>query len=168
MKKFLLLLIWAGVIHNACADSVAIRVTGNIVGATCMVDNGSKSASVEMGEATSGQFQQAGTTGDWVDFELSLSQCPSSVTQVTSTFNGTADADAPDYFASTGTGTGVGLELSSGDHSKTLSAGSQLTTPVNSSDGTVTLPLAARYVATKGNATGGTFISTVQVTFTYE
>ncbi|XSF44170.1 fimbrial protein [Cronobacter dublinensis] len=78
-----------------------------------MVDNGSKSASVEMGEATSGQFQQAGATGDWVDFELSLSQCPSSVTQVTSTFNGTADTDAPDYFASTGTGnrSGPGAEF---------------------------------------------------------
>jgi minor fimbrial subunit len=121
-----------------------------------------------MGKATSGQFRQVGATGEWVDFQMSLSNCPASITQVTSTFNGVADADAPNYFASTGTGTGVGLELSTGDHSKTLSAGSEIATPVNSSDGTVTLPLAARYVATTGNATAGTFTSVVQVTFTYE
>ncbi|WP_105699868.1 fimbrial protein [Cronobacter dublinensis] len=168
MKKIFLFIILCGIFHYASADSVAVLITGNITGSTCMVDSASKNLHVDMGEASAGTFRQAGATGEWIDFQLSLSRCPAAITQVTSTFNGTADADAPDYFANKGTGSGVALELSTRDHSNMLSAGSQLMTPVNSSDGTVAIPLSARYVATTGNAKGGSFESVVEVTFTYE
>ncbi|EPP0953777.1 fimbrial protein [Cronobacter dublinensis] len=167
MKNILSLCLLFG-IQYAHADSVMIHVTGNILGSTCMVDTDSRNMNVDMGEAMSGQFRKAGSTGEWVDFQLSLSHCPAAITQVTSTFRGTADTDTPTYFANQGSGDGVALELSTRDHSQTLSSGDQTTTAVNAADGTVVVPLSARYVATTGNAKGGSFESVVEVTFTYE
>ncbi|EOL8970493.1 fimbrial protein [Cronobacter dublinensis] len=57
-------------IQYAHADSVMIHVTGNILGSTCMVDTDSRNMNVDMGEAMSGQFRKAGSTGEWVDFQL--------------------------------------------------------------------------------------------------
>ncbi|ALB66174.1 fimbrial protein [Cronobacter dublinensis] len=169
MKPFILLcMLCAMGSAGVRADQVTLQVTGTIRGAGCEVDSASKNLQIALGDAPAGSFQQAGKTGDWINFSLSVINCPATTTTVTATFTGASAPTDTRYYANTGTGAGLALELSTGDHSTTLRPGATLIKPVNPDDHSAPFPLAARYVATGEKLVAGTFQSAIQVTFTYQ
>lgn len=155
---------------TACcrADDVVINIEGYITATTCSVDSASQNLTVDLGQAASGDFKDIGDTGNWRDFEVTLSQCPSTVTLATATFKGQADSAHPTKFANTGTAGGLALELADRQDKILIAPQASFSMLVNQSDHTVDFPLSARYYATSMPVTAGTFNSVVQVTFTYQ
>lgn len=167
MKKITLLLL-AGLLTQEHADEIAIQMRGNIIANTCSVDSASQNLTIDLGQAASSDFKDVGDTGEWKNFDLTLSKCPSTTTLATATFNGQADSAHPTKFASTGSAGGLALELADRLDRITIAPQASFSALVNQSDHTVDFPLAARYYATSMPVSAGTFSSVVQVTFTYQ
>lgn len=167
MKKTILLLL-AGLFPQAHADQIEIQMKGNIFANTCSVDSASQNLTVDLGQAASSDFKDVGDTGEWKNFDLTLSKCPSTTTIATATFNGQADSAHPTKFASTGSAGGLALELADRQDRITIAPQASFSALVNQSDHTVDFPLSARYYATSMPVNAGTFSSVVQVTFIYQ
>jgi len=167
MKIKLISACFACGIFVAHADDITLNVIGKILATPCVVDPGTVNQTVEFGQAIATDFKQAGDAGKWKDFALSLSRCPVTTTESEVTFGGTPDNDAPDKFINNGTSKGLALELANRAHDTQFSPGSKMRVNVDSSAHTALFPLSARMVSTTGAATGGTFASVVQLTFTY-
>lgn len=167
MKKYILVLLLAAT-SSSFADEIQVEMRGNILANTCSVDSASQSLSVNLGQAASSDFKDVGDTGEWKEFELTLSRCPSTTTLATATFNGQADSSHPTKFASTGTSNGLALELADRQDKILIAPQASFSVLVNQSDHTADFPLSARYYATSMPVTAGTFSSVVQVTFTYQ
>lgn len=168
MKRIVLLAATTLLIAQAHADSTTVTILGSVYSTTCHVDNSSTNMTVEMGQVLTSAFKNVGDTGEWKTFDMKLTECPSSLVQATATFTGQADSLHPSEFANTGTAQGLALELANPQGSVTLAPQSSFSTPINSSDHTADFALAARYYCTSTPVSGGTFSSTVQVTFTYQ
>lgn len=77
MKPFILLcMLCAMGSAGVWADQVTLQVTGTIRGAGCEVDSASKNLQIALGDAPAGSFQQAGKTGDWINFQPLCYQLP--------------------------------------------------------------------------------------------
>lgn len=167
MKKYLLILLF-GLAYNAIADDIQVEMRGNIFVNTCSVDSASQNLTVDLGQATSGDFKDIGDTGVWKNVDLTLSKCPVTTTLATATFHGQADGAHPTKFANTGTAGGLALELADRPDKMLIAPEASFSVLINQSDHTADFPLAARYYATSMPVTAGTFNSIVQVTFTYQ
>ncbi|ALR76088.1 fimbrial protein [[Enterobacter] lignolyticus] len=152
----------------ASASAIDVQMTGNIYANTCAVDGASQSLTVDLGQDSASNFSSIGDTGEWKDFDLTLSQCPATVTLATAQFKGQADGKHPNKFANTGTAGGLALELADRQDKILLAPQANFSVLVNQSDHTADFPLSARYYATSEPVTAGTFSATVQVTFTYQ
>ncbi|MGF6100599.1 fimbrial protein [Enterobacter sp. A4] len=153
---------------SAGATDLTINIEGNIYDTTCQVDSASQNMVVELGQAVASDFKDIGDTGEWKNFDLTLSKCPPSLMLATITVNGQPDAQHPNKFANTGTATGVALELADRTDFITLAPQSSFNAVIDSTTHTADFPLAARYYATAMPVTAGTFESVVQATFTYQ
>lgn len=152
----------------ARADVIQLQMTGNIYANTCAVDSASQNLTVDLGQDSASNFRNIGDTGEWKDFDLTLSQCPATLTLVTAQFKGQADGSHPTKFANTGTAGGLALELADRQDKILIAPQASFSVSVNQSDHTADFPLSARYYATREPVTAGTFSATVQVTFTYQ
>lgn len=166
--KIITLLLLAGLLTQAHADEIEIQMRGNIIANTCSVDSTSQDLVVDLGQAASSDFKDVGDTGEWKNFDLTLSKCPSTTTLATATFHGQPDSVHPTKFASTGSAGGLALELADRQDRITIAPQASFSALVNQSDHTVDFPMSARYYATSMPVTAGTFSSLVQVTFTYQ
>ena len=153
---------------SAGATDLTINLEGNIYDTTCQVDSASQNMVVELGQAVASDFKDIGDTGEWKNFDLTLSKCPPSLMLATITVNGQPDAQHPNKFANTGTATGVALELADRTDFITLAPQSSFNAVIDSTTHTADFPMAARYYATAMPVTAGTFSSVVQATFTYQ
>lgn len=167
MKKIIALLA-LGLIAQAHADDIQIQMTGNIYANTCVIDSASRNLTVNLGQAVSGNFKDVGDTGDWKDFSLLLTHCPTTRSLVTAFFYGQADSAHPTKFANTGSAKGLALELADRQDKILIAPQAAFSVPINTADHTATFPLAARYYATSMPVSAGTFSSVIQVTFTYQ
>ncbi|MCW1825905.1 type 1 fimbrial protein [Enterobacter asburiae] len=166
MKTLAMLLALASL--SAGATDVTLNIEGNIYDTTCQVDSSSQNMVVDLGQAIASDFKSVGDTGEWKNFDLTLSKCPPSLMLATITVNGQPDGQHPNKFVNTGTATGVALELADRTDFITLAPQSSFNTVIDATTHTADFPMAARYYATAMPVTAGTFSSVVQATFTYQ
>lgn len=149
------------------ADS-SISVSGNVVASPCTVDTDTVNKTVELGTVQRRDLQIAGEGGEWHDFDLLLTQCPSGTTKVTATLSGTADPIDATAWKNSGTSTNMALRIASRSHSTTYAPGDSLGEPVNVSTRSATFQLSARMFTPQGSAGPGTFQSVMNVDFTWQ
>jgi len=83
------------------------------------------------------------------------------------TLNGTPDEVESNMYANTGTATQVQIEVQN-EAGTTLGNASQMQKNVDSASRGTTFDMLARVYSAQGNATPGTIVGTMQVTFTYQ
>ena len=150
------------------ATDVTLNVVGNIYDTACVVDSASQNMVVNLGQAVANTFKNVGDTGEWKNFDLTLSKCPPSLMMATVSVDGKADDRHPTKFANTGTATGLALELADRTDFITLAPQSSFNALIDSNTHTVDFPMAGRFYTTSTPVSAGTFSSVVQVTFTYQ
>lgn len=168
MKKSLFLSLILFTTTQTFAEAVIIQVKGNIYSNTCSVDSASQNLQVDLGQGVANRFKDVGDTGEWKDFDLTLSKCPATTTLATASFNGQTDSAHPTKFANIGTAQGLALELADRQDKILIAPQASFSVLINQNDHTADFPLSARYYATSIPVTAGTFNSVVQVTFTYQ
>lgn len=146
-----------------------INLSGTVVASACTVDTGTKEQTVTFEQARAVDYPNVGDTSEWQDFTLTLSACPPSTTQVTALFSGDADTDDITKFANAqGSASGIALQIMTRDHLSEISPADELATSVDSTSRRAVFPLSARMYTPTGAVTAGEFITTVQLTFTYQ
>lgn len=150
-----------------CADTTII-VTGQVIASPCVVDTGTVSKVVNLGEDTKQNLINAGDGGVWSDFDLLVQNCPTGTSSVTAKFTGNADTQDPTAWKNSGTSNNVALRIASRDHATTYSVNSTMQVNVDNSTRSSTFPLSARMFTPQGNSTAGTFQSVMNVDFTYQ
>lgn len=166
MKSAVLLLLLTSL--AAGATDITLSLEGNIYGTTCQVDGASKNMMVDLGQAVSSDFKDVGDVGVWKNFDVTLSNCPASLTLATIQVDGQRDATHPFKFANTGTASGVALELADRPDKILLAPKARFNTVIDSQTHTADFPMAARYYVAKMPVTAGSFSSVVQFTLTYQ
>ena len=151
------------------AQATTIDLSGTVVASACTVDTGSKNQTVRFDQARAVNFSRVGATGEWQDFSLTLSSCPSSTTRVKATLTGDSDSDDQTKFAnSSGDATGMAMQIMTRDHLTEISPAGSITVDVDRTTHNAQIPLAARLYTPTGTVTAGEFNTTVQFTFTYQ
>ncbi|HGH4663329.1 TPA: fimbrial protein [Enterobacter kobei] len=151
------------------AQATTIDLSGTVVASACTVDAGSKNQTVRFDQARAVNFSRVGATGEWQDFSLTLSSCPSSTTRVQATLTGDSDSDDQTKFAnSSGDATGMAMQIMTRDHLTEISPAGSITVDVDRTTHNAQFPLAARLYTPTGTVTAGEFNTTVQFTFTYQ
>lgn len=146
----------------------SLALTGNVVASPCTVDINTVNKIVELGTAQRRDLQTAGEGGEWQDFDLLLTQCPSGTTKVTATLSGAVDPQEPSAWKNSGTSTNMALRIASRDRSKAIAPGDLLDENVNLSTRSAVFLLSARMFTPQGGATAGTFQSVMNVDFTWQ
>lgn len=150
-------------------QATEINIAGTVVAAACTVDTGTKEQTVKFAQARAVDYAHVGDTSEWQDFVLTLSSCPASTTQVTTTFNGDADNDDPTKFANTqGDATGMALQIMTRDRLTEIPPLGNLAVSVDSASRSATFSLSARMYTPTGRVTAGEFNTVVQLSFTYQ
>lgn len=153
----------------AAVNAADIQLSGTVVASACTIDTGTKDQTVTFKQARAVNYSKVGDTSEWQDFELTLSGCPASTTQVTALFSGDADDDDLTKFANAqGSASGMALQIMTRDHLTEISPAGKLAVNVDADSHRALFPLSARMYTPTGNVTAGEFNTTVQLTFTYQ
>lgn len=160
----------------AFAADGTINFQGNIIDSACTVDldgNGATTMDVLMGDvnktAFSGVGSTAGGSASATKFNISLKNCPETVTTATVKFDGTAYAGDNTVLAltqETGVATGVGIQLSDASGILPLFTASAPYT-LTSGDTTNVLDFYARYIQKAATVTAGPANSVATFTVNY-
>ena len=154
---------------TAHASGTEMTLSGIVVAAACTVDTQTKDQTVTFEQARAVNYRQAGNTSEWQDFELTLSACPASTTQVTATFSGNADSDDITKFAnSQGDASGMALQMMTRDHLTEITPLASPAVAVDSVSRRAVFPLSARMYTPTGAVSPGEFNTVVQFDFTYQ
>ena len=165
MKKLIIAGIAAGIACTSLSAMAAtsgegqVNFTGEIIESACQVVNGlSSPLDVSLGKVAKSAFTGTGSTAATTRFDISLKNCPETVTGASITFGGTPDSGNNDVLAvtsGTGTATGVGIQLL--DKSETpLSLYSASASYALQSGTTVNdLQFGARYIQTNATISAG-------------
>lgn len=146
-----------------------INLSGTVVASACSVDTGTKEQTVTFDQARAVDYTKVGNTSEWQDFELTLTGCPLSTTQVTALFSGNADQDDGTKFANAqGSATGMALQIMTRDHLKEIPPAGKLAVNIDGTSRRAVFPLSARMYTPTGLVTAGEFRTVVQLTFTYQ
>ncbi|KQN64123.1 fimbrial protein [Erwinia sp. E602] len=176
MKKILLSVAAAAIALtavNAQAANGTVAFTGQIVKATCTVDNDSKNQSVFIGKYPTTAFSAAGDVTASKAFNIKLVNCDTGSYSLR--FDGPTLAGYPNLLA-VSAATGVGIEILSNDEkiipinqtasTTALAAITNTAASGSTANGTATFNLKARYKSTTANVTEGA--ANASSTFTIE
>ncbi len=167
-KKLALLTLAYSGLFSAASFAVNIDITGTVVASPCIVNSGTPSLSVNLGDdIQADSLSTSGSVSDWKEFTLALTNCPASTSSFSVAFSGDADTTTPANYKNTGTATNLSLELGSQDGTKTFSNGTSLDNVTIPSSHSYDLLLRTRAVST-GNVMPGSITGQVQATFTYQ
>ncbi|MFY9997601.1 MAG: fimbrial protein [Leclercia sp.] len=166
MKSVALLLMLASL--SASATDVSLSIEGNIYDTACQVDSTSQDPVIDLGQAVASDFKGVGDTGQWKNFDITLSNCPQSLSVATIKLEGQRDTLHPFKFANTGSAKGLALELADRTDSIILAPESGFNAVIDPVTHTADFPMAARYYASSTPVSAGEFTSVVQITFTYQ
>lgn len=145
-----------------------IVITGNIKAAPCEIDGANGSVSVNLGDDISAAtLATSGASSPWVDFPLTLKNCPSTTTSAVATFSGTAADEGASLYKSTGSSRRVQIELQNSQGTN-LGNGKSMTQLVNRATNEAKFNLRARAYSTNGGSTPGSIEGVLQVTFVYQ
>ncbi|MBD1403494.1 type 1 fimbrial protein [Leclercia adecarboxylata] len=160
--------LFAGNIY--AADSVSINVTGKVIASPCKTLNGGSDAlNVDLGQSIlANSLEAAGTGSAMTAFDLPVTGCPASTTNVKVTFTGTPDATDATMWANNATkpATNTAVELSQQTTGTILSNNSSLTGAVEG--GNTTFKLQARVYSKAGAVMPGDVSSAIVASFEYQ
>lgn len=162
------LLASAGIVR---ADDASINITGTIRDNTCSVSPDSQSKQVNLGNASSKNFQKAGDGSPPQIFVINLEKCGTQASNVTLSFTGQADGKNPDLLAlDEGSGNATGIAIGIYDESRNLvpmgkPSGDYTLQP---SQANVALKFFARYLATDDHVTSGNATATTTFVLNYD
>lgn len=146
----------------------SLTLSRNVVASPCTIDTNTVNKTVELGTVQRRDLQTAGEGGEWQDFDLLLTNCPTGTTKVTAMLSGTVDTQDATAWKNSGTSTNMALRIASRDRSQAVAPGDSLDQNVNISTRSATFPLSARMFTPQGSATAGTFQSVMNVDFTWQ
>lgn len=137
---------------STLAADGTIYFTGTIVEASCAV---SSDTHVALENTKTDQLKNKGDTGGTKSFSVRLSNCPPTINSASISFSGTADANNPQLFATSGGAQGIGVEIIDLNHANEQrlppttdsTKGSQFTA-IKPGSAVNTLNFGARYMAT--------------------
>ncbi|EPZ1700411.1 type 1 fimbrial major subunit FimA [Salmonella enterica subsp. enterica] len=138
----------------------AVHFKGEIVNAACAVDAGSSDQTIRLGQVRSSKLTADGNVSSPVGFAIQLDDCDTTVAGTASVaFTGSEVSGKNNVLAVQATGAGaatnVGVQILD-SHSQPLQLdGTNFGSTILLTNGTNTIPLQARYIAT-GAATVGT------------
>ncbi|EBM1014990.1 type 1 fimbrial protein subunit FimA [Salmonella enterica] len=138
----------------------AVHFKGEIVNAACAVDAGSSDQTIRLGQVRSSKLTADGNVSSPVGFAIQLDDCDTTVAGTASVaFTGSEVSGKNNVLAVQATGAGaatnVGVQILD-SHSQPLQLdGTNFGSTILLTNGTNTIPLQARYIAT-GAATAGT------------
>lgn len=161
MRFLLLFPLFSGggvIAHTVTLPGGMVHLTGAVTGGACTVSTDSEDKKVFMGQVRSNRFEDVGSWADPVSFTLDLVNCDTAISQqVGMLFTGVTDGKDPLVFhagegSDSAKGVGIGLFDSSGSLIVPNSEARHLTLLHN---GTVSVPLIAKYRATRRIVSGG-------------
>lgn len=145
-----------------------IVISGNIKAAPCEIDSANASVTVNLGDDISAAtLATSGAFSPWVEFPLTLKNCPSTTTSVVATFSGTVAEESTSLYKSTGSSRRVQIELQD-NQGANLGNGKNMTQSVNQATHEAKFNLRARAYSTHGGSTPGSIDGALQVTFVYQ
>jgi minor fimbrial subunit len=150
------------------ADDTNINISGTVVASACTVDTDTVNKTVEFAPVQKKVLSNAGDGGAWSDFDLLVNNCPLGTTAVTAKLTGTVDTQDATAWKNTGTSSNVALRIASRDHATVYSNNSTMKVNVDTNTHSSTFPLSARIFTPQGSVVAGTFISVMNVDFTYQ
>jgi len=160
--------LFAGNIY--AADSVGINVTGKVIASPCKTLNGGSDAlNVDLGQSLlADSLKEAGSGSAMTTFDLPVTGCPASTTNVKVTFTGTPDAtDATRWANNAGQpAANTAVELSQQTTGTLLSNNSSLIGAVEG--GNTTFKLQARVYSKAGEVMPGDVSSAIVASFEYQ
>ncbi|MEL4016775.1 fimbrial protein [Dryocola clanedunensis] len=143
---------------RAAAETYNLQLTGTILSRTCVVSAGSESLVVTLGNVNSARFNGAGSGSRYEPFTLTLEKCGSVASNVSVTFNGTADSRDPQLLAvaaAADRATGVGIAIYDRDKNLLPINTEGESTALTPGQAKVTLEFYARYLANGEEVTAG-------------
>jgi minor fimbrial subunit len=150
-------------------SATILQVTGNIKAAPCRVDFPTSGVELNIGQGIHQYvLATAGSGAPWVGFALKLKECPQTTTNVTMTVSGTPSAIGANTFINTGSATNAQIEVQNISDRRPLGNGAIISEPVDSASSTAQFRLKVRAYSISGNATPGTIVGSMQVSFTYQ
>lgn len=173
MKKTFLAVMMAGSVMAmtglAHAADGTVKFTGNIIADACTVDTASKDMTVVLGDVATTAFSAAGDKASPTKFTLNLTDCPTTVTQVSVKFDGTSDTVNSSLLKldSGMTATNVGIEIAD-NNGTTIPLHTASPEYAVATDGTAALDFVGRYVSTAASVGAGTANGTSQFTLNYQ
>lgn len=173
MKKSVAAFVISGVLMAAAGTASAadgtVRFTGNIIADACKVDTASKDQTVNLGDVASSSFTSAGDKASPTKFNIQLSNCPATVTQVAVKFDGLSDTANTNLLKldSDQTAANVGIEIADVTGAPiALHTASPLY--AIAADGSAKMEFIGRYVSTAASVTPGTANGTSDFTINYQ
>lgn len=138
----------------------AVHFKGEIVSAACAVDAGSTDQTIRLGQVRSSKLTADGNVSSPVGFNIQLDDCDTTVANTASVaFTGSEVAGKSNVLALQATGAGaatnVGVQILDSRSQPMQLDGTNFGSTISLTNGTNTIPLQARYIAT-GSATAGT------------
>lgn len=146
------------------AETVNIKVHGNVIAMPCKVEN--TSYNVELGKINRWNYRNPAQS-PWVDFSIKLVDCPVTTKNAKFSINGTPDAIDNNYFVNTGSSTGSLLHLAQTNNKTTIKNGSMVDVAINSATKSAEIPLSARMVSLQPMFTAGDFKSHLEFSVIY-
>lgn len=159
--------------HTANASDGVVNFNGSIINDACEVDDASKNMFVDLGMVSATSFSSTGDKASPTAFEIKLKNCPKTLKQVATKFDGDIDDvnsdllkvlqidSFPDAAAKD-----IGIEIAEEDGTPIpLHTASKYR---KISSGSASLPFVARYVSTADKVTPGQALGTTQFTINYQ
>lgn len=148
----------------AMAETVNIKVHGNVIAMPCKIEN--TSYNVELGKINRWNYRNPAQS-PWVDFSIKLVDCPVTTKNAKFSVNGTPDTIDNNYFVNTGSSTGSLLHLAQTNNKTTIKNGSMVDVAINSATKSAEIPLSARMVSLQPMFTAGDFKSHLEFSVIY-
>lgn len=101
--------LFTAAVYAAAEDEIIINYSGTVVIPPCIVDT--PAVSVKFDNVDPGTLATTGSTTDWKDFKISLSQCQDNI--IGSFLTTGSPAENSDYYTTTGSAKNIDVELTS-------------------------------------------------------
>lgn len=146
----------------------SVNVTGQVIASPCVVDTGTVSQLINLGEYMKQNLNNAGDGGEWSDFSLLVKNCPIGTRSVTAKLTGAFDTQDPTAWKNSGTSRNIALRVTSRDHMTIYGVNSTMQINIDNTKHNAIFLLSAKIFTPQGNASAGTFKSVMNVDFTYQ
>lgn len=136
-----------------------ITINGKVIARPCTIIP--KNKAVDLGDIFSYNMNPY---SDWVDFDITLKNCPDGTNTVSATFTGDFNSQG-NFYNNKGSAQNVGIQLKFNDSNSFIKSGDTYSTNVDSGKNSI-FKLSARAYKT-GETNTGTLQSNINITYTW-